>query len=208
MEDNKFELKFTKFFDVKSPIGISQRENADLEFQSIGIDIYMPKPTMTFINGIVESNKKYVLGEIHKNNEGIIEHFSINENDSIKVFYQDNKYIIYDRMQIPSGIGILIPNGYHIDFRSKSSNFKNDYTSVTGLIDCDYTFGMGIQLVPYNNKITLQVDEKVSQIVLIKSVEITRLDEISLEEWSKIGDVVARRLSRTGGFGSTNKFDK
>ena len=50
-------LQVTKFFDVKTPVGINQR-GENLNNYSIGVDLYMPKFTPKFIKALCESNKK------------------------------------------------------------------------------------------------------------------------------------------------------
>lgn len=204
------ELKFTKFLDVKSPIGVEQREKEDL---SIGIDLFMPEANEEFFNQILNANKeKYFRLELIKRGseeEGfLIIEKGLNDRTLISYNFRDKEYQIYDDIQIPTGIGIDIPEGYHLVNRSKSSNFKNNFTSVEGLIDFNYTYGMGIQLIlldKYSN-VTLKPDEKVSQILLEKSNPITKLDFIPLEEWNELETIKQKRNQRSGGFGSTTKY--
>lgn len=215
-------LSFTKFLDVKSPLGYSQKETAKCPFQSIGVDLYMPKPTLKFVEGLIVSNidsfeNKYVLGEHKFTQESIdsngkldlLESFKIvDSNGDMFIEFTNGKYIIADKIQIPSGVGILIPEDYWADLRSKSGNFKNNYTVIHGTIDEDYTYGMGMQIIPLTTYIQFMPDEKISQFVLVKGNKIETMLELTNEEWSHNLDVVKRRLSRQGGFGHTGKFDK
>jgi dUTPase len=205
------QMSFTKFFDVKSPLGISQKDSAKNEYQSIGVDIYMPKPTMGFVEALIASNADTIVSGLVKDRKtNLVQSFAIQRKSETLLRYTfEGEYHIFNDIQIPSGIGLLIPQGFYVDLRSKSSNFKNGFTSITGLIDEDYTYGMGIQIVLLNGAtIILKPDEKVSQLVLKKSYEIHHFNEIPLTNWDKLKDVNDRRKSRSGGFGHTGKFDK
>lgn len=202
-------LKFTKFFDVKSPIGIGQRES-QTPFQSIGIDLYMPRPSIVFVDEILKANKHFIIvnAVINKVIPKYYESFDLWYKGNMVIEFSE-KYYIHKKIQIPLGIGIIIPEGYHIDLRSKSSNFSNDLTQVTGLIDEDYTHGFGLQLLPLEDTfVVLDVDQKVSQIVMLKSEKIMKLEEIIIDDWEDLNEVAQRRISRNGGFGVTGKFDK
>ena len=199
-------LEFTKFFDVRGPIGIDENPiEKDAEFHSIGVDVYMPRPTAEFITAICERNKADV-----KNIEGSpIKHFSIEKEGIELLLFYDNTYHIFQNITIPTGIGILIPKGYYIKIRSKSSNFNNHYTSITGTIDENYTYGSVVQInhLDRNKKvIKILPDEKFAQIVLVKGELIQSMIEIPLEKWKDLEDVQKRRINRTGGFGHTGKF--
>lgn len=207
-----FELKFTKFFDVKSPLGVTERENyQEGLLNSIGVDIYFPKITKKFFDELLKSNPglthNVVMADTEEN--PIIYAFQLYLANGTVVMDFDGKQIkIFRKIQIPSGIGIIIPEGYHMDLRSKSGNFKNGFTSITGLIDEDYTYSFGIQIKPLEDStIYLEQDEKVSQIVLHKSNFIAKFEEVELELWDKLPEVQIRRRTRTGGFGHTGKFD-
>jgi dUTPase len=203
------ELQFTKFFDVKSPLGITQNEKEiGCEFHSIGVDTYMPKPTNTFIDTILEKNKAKLI-ECHYDKNDIISEFVIknSENDENLITYINGTYFITHDLNIPSGIGILIPKGYYIDYRSKSSNFNNDYTVINGLIDENFTYGMTVQLHKLNGKtVEIKPDEKFAQIILIKGEFIADMNEIKLSDWIELEQVQKRRINRKGGLGHSGKF--
>jgi dUTPase len=202
------EVQFTKFLDIKSPIGAYQLEQEG-EFSPVGVDIYFPRPGRAFFDALITANKN-----LHIDNYDIHTHeCSIYDNINELQFGYDaerKQYIIYtNKIQIPTGLGILIPLDYHIDLRSKSSNFKNGYTEVTGLIDADYTFGFGVQIINItenNSRICFHPDEKFAQLVLRKTHFIDKMTEIPLDEWENDERILRRRKTRTGGFGHTGKF--
>lgn len=208
-------LQFTKFFDVKSPI-IEYIENG---YNNAGIDIYMPRPTKEFYDALLKANEKIV----SEKQSVLVTFDDTKEVSSFGIYkgkgtcyplmtYKDGNYDIYGKIQIPIGISILIPKDHYIDLRSKSSNFKNEFSSVTGLIDCNYTFSWSVQMhflksdEDWGKIVQIKVDEKLAQFILKKSEPIIELGEIPLLEWEKLDDVLARREKRIGGYGSTGKF--
>lgn len=202
------ELQFAKFLDIKSPLGAYQLEQEG-EFSPVGVDIYFPRPTKKFFDAIIEANKNLHINHYDKiSNECAI----YDEINDLQFGYDSERkqYVIYtNKIQIPTGLGILIPLDYHIDLRSKSSNFKNGYTEVTGLIDADYTFGFGVQIININEnntRLCFYPDEKFAQLVLRKTHFIEKMTEIPLDEWEKDERILTRRKTRTGGFGHTGKF--
>ena len=198
-------LNFTKFFEVKSPLGLEQNnKEKNAQYHSVGVDMYMPIVTEEFIKKLLE-NKNYLISG--KNSD--LTYFNINSiHDELIMSYYDNTYYIYGNIQIPTGIGILIPKEYHINIRSKSSNFGNYYSSIEGLIDENYTYGMGVQIITIGNTpVIIKPNEKFAQIELIKSNFIDVMTEIDLIQWENLEEVKSRRENRKGGFGSSNKFD-
>ncbi len=101
------------------------------------------------------------------------------------------------------GFSINIPKGYYFDIRSKSSNFKNGWASITGLIDSGYTYSWGVQLKPDDQVVSIEPDEKVSQIVMLENKEIFEFEEVPLAVWEDSEIIKEKRNWRTGGFGST-----
>lgn len=218
--ENNFELDFTKFFDVQSPVGNLQGDKEGKEFPDVGVDTYMPRPTNEFIKALLKSNPDYILGGIDFKHDKPkeIDYFwigrksnSLVDDDTTKLVmrYEKGKYYICGTITIPSGIGILIPKGYHVNYRSKSSNFNNGYSVVEGLIDCPYTFSSGVQMFPINDKeICVAPNQKIAQIELVKTNVIAKMNFIPLEVWEQRTDVYSRRQNRAGGFGHTGKFDE
>ena len=205
-------LKFVKFLDIKSPIGIQQNEKEQFtEYHSIGVDIYMPRPTKEFIYAILKSNKnsrlEYAGKEVDLNNFSIF--VDDIEGDVYNMLdFKNNKFYIYRDIQIPTGLGLLIPKEYYVTVNPKSSNFAIGYSVIEGFIDCNYTYGMGVQLKKSTilfEPIELEPDQKFAQLILKKSEFINTMNEISLDEWNKHPEVIKRREIRTGGFGSTGK---
>lgn len=110
------------------------------------------------------------------------------------------------KIQIPLGLCFDIPKGYHFDLRSKSSNFKYGFTSVTGLIDANYTYGIGLQYLSFTGfSEHIKSNDKVAQLVLIETTIIDEFNELSPETFAKLDSVIDKRHIRTGGFGSTGK---
>ena len=200
------ELDFVKFFDVKAPIGTYDNPKAG-EFSPVGVDLYFPQPTIEFFEALVKSNENLKISSLGnlKNKVDIIEK-STGKPVLIFTNEQGGLYRIFKKIQIPTGIGLLIPNGYHIDLRSKSSNFKNEYSSVTGLIDADYTYGMGAQIFSFDTECRFTTNEKFVQIVLQKTYFIEKMNEITLIDWNQDSRVLNRRETRQGGFGHSGKY--
>lgn len=244
------DMKFTKFFDVKSPVV----DNTPGMYNNAGIDLYMPRMSKEFLLALYEANfpvysqpgckltlkitdyqnientvtfespkelKDFIIETTENKESNILGSFDTLEVaflyiDSIRnnlpvMYYGDLKYHFNDRMQIPLGIGIEIPQGCYVDLRSKSGNFKNGWAEITGLIDSCYTYGMGVQLVPFNGAIMqsypeIEVDEKLTQIVLNQFVTIYKFTELTQTEWDENSEIINRREKRIGGFGSTGKF--
>lgn len=202
-------IKFTKFFDVQSPIA----EAIDGSFNNAGIDVYFPRPTVEFIQGILSSNKDLLIIQYNYNDKtNYYDSFVIVDKSENKIFltFVNGIYKIYKTMQIPTGIGLLIPAGYHVDLRSKSGLFKNGYTEITGLIDNIYTYGMGVQIVkfPEQEIVEIKTDQKFAQFVMLKTEEITQMEEVKQVDWNNLDEVKLKRNMRTGGFGSTGNFVK
>lgn len=196
-----FDIKFTKFFPVKSPMGfLNVDSEKEKSFPDVGVDTYMPKMTDAFIQTLLKLNPTFYY---HETTETVS---VCNAAGVVLEFNSIGEYIIHQNVIIPSGIGVLIPNGYHIDYRAKSSNFNNGYTVITGLIDLAYTFGIGVQVIVTKDKLTLKEDQKIAQLVLQKTYLIGNMIEMSLDDWNKDETVIARKNERAGGFGHTGKF--
>lgn len=225
-------LKFTKFFDVKSPVGLEQRGENICNY-SIGMDLYFPRDSDEFHEAILKANQKLypkieMLRMAEYQNKGFliktynfissvdslikIETFvNIETNEIIK-----SQYYIYRPIQIPTGIGLLIPDNVWAEVRSKSSNFQLGFSEVHGTIDMNYTYGMGVQIFNINTNevsretpvLCFESNQKFAQIVFHEAVPIIATQEISLNEWNNLEEVQIKRNIRTGGFGSTGKKDK
>lgn len=195
------DLNFVKFFDVKSPLGILQNENElNAEYNSIGVDLYFPKFSKEFFDAIIKYDDNLIIDNNSIRNK---------KNDRIILTFNNGIYYIYNDIQIPTGIGILIPKDYYITNNSKSSNFKNNYYSIRGIIDENYTYGIGCQIIKNSsnpNRLEIYENEKFCQIILHKANFITNMSEIKLSDWENNIEIISRRKNRKGGFGTTGKF--
>lgn len=202
-------LKFTKFVDVLSPLGINQQNLSGIvsTYPNVGVDLYMPKFTEEFINEIIKANDGCIL-QSYINEPPEEQFFEIYRDGEIVMYFEQGKYYINDKIQIPSGIGILIPTGYHLELLPKSSAFHNEFELTLGLIDACYTYGFGFQFKTFSKIIEIAPDQKVSQFVVRKSEIVSELEEVKLTDWDCLKEIEERRIIRTGGFGSTGKFEK
>ena len=224
-------LKFTKFFDVKSPIGLEQRGENICNY-SIGMDLYFPRDSKEFREAILKANQKlYPRIEMlkmptYKNENCLIKTHnfissvgsvgSVDNLMKIETFVNietneviKTQYYIYRPIQIPTGIGLLIPDNVWAEVRTKSSNFQLGFSEVHGTVDMNYTYGMGVQIFNINTPVlNFESDQKFTQIVFHEAVPIVNTQEVPLAEWDKLEEVQLKRNIRTGGFGSTGKKDK
>lgn len=208
-------LKFTRYLDVKCPVGLVQR-GENLGNYNIGMDLYMPKNTEDFHQAILKANEKVYPGiyisDYEVENCKYLKFCDDDDNlilEIIKNNIDEVTYNIYKPIQIPTGIGVLIPENVWGEIRSKSSNFSIGFDQKHGTIDMNYTYGMGVQIDPVLGKtVVLQPDQKFSQLVFHEAVPILETLEIPLNEWDQMTEVIDRRTIRKGGFGSTKKFDK
>lgn len=225
-------LQITKFFDVKTPVGISQR-GEDLTNYSIGVDLYMPKFTEKFLQALKDVNKKlypnlnyqkhYISDTIKEpeycdqilicNGDELVAEINYyptlrNDNNEIIRYSETNgKITFFSMLQIPTGIGMLIPNWVWCEVRTKSSNFQNGFTEVHGTVDMNYTYGVGVQICP-SDELQIVTNEKFSQLVFHEAVPVMEITVVSQKDWNTIDEVIYKREKRTGGFGSTGKFDE
>lgn len=198
------DIKCTRFFAVKMPEGILTKGESISNY-SIGCDLFMPKFTKEFIEAILASNPQLEFEQ--KDKVGAFKDKSSHEL-YMEYNFDNGKYWILRHIQIPTGIAMLIPDDYWVEIRSKSSNFKNNFTIVHGTVDMNYTYGMGAQLMLLNPDIyvVLAEDQKICQIVFHKAVPVLNFSEVKQEDWDKDPEVYKKRTVRVGGFGSTGKF--
>lgn len=209
-------MKVTKFFDTKLPLDYVKRGETENSY-NIGNDLYMPYDTEEFRLKFLEANQEmYDLKMYNSLEDGIMKTvfqgkiadvfsktiMTIETNMSTK----KSKYNIYHSCQIPTGVGFEFPKDFWGEVRSKSSNFKNGFTVVHGTIDMNYTYGVGVQLIPLNHIVTIESEQKIAQIIIQKSEPIS-FEEVDLKEFESSELVSTYRNIRTGGFGSTGKFD-
>lgn len=217
-------LQITKFFDVKTPVGINQRGES-LDNYSIGIDLYFPRFTKEFFNALMEANKK-LYPEINysvvpaNNFTKETEYIAICDGEDLlaKIYqYTDletsetsskGRMIFIDGMlQIPTGIGMNIPAWAWAELRTKSSNYQLGWSEVHGTIDMNYTYGMGVQMLICKDNLEIQSDQKFAQIVFHEAVPVLNIEEVSQSDWNNNQEIINKRTKRIGGFGTTGKFD-
>lgn len=225
-------LEITTFFPVRIPNAISQRNETESNY-SIGIDLYMPYASLDFIDALLELNKKKYPGITctqkqtetieHTGNSKYLRHIFLIENkvdDSTKIQLMrieidetldgtvfEEVFFIYSDITIPSGVGVLIPENCFGEVRSKSSNFNLNYTVITGTIDMNYTYSMGVQIHKLNrNTVVLMSGQKIAQFLLMEAVPVMKIHHNNLTDFEALESVQKLRNVRTGGFGSTGKF--
>lgn len=214
-------IQVTKLFDVNSPVGAKQRGETQKNY-SIGTDLYMPKDTETFRRAFYKANQELHQGlEVYtyEANNKRQTTFVVPESPYQKGYVvmtietdldsSESIYEIHENCQIPSGIAFNFPHTVWGEVRSKSSNFKNGFTVIHGTVDCNYTYGVGIQLVLLRkNSICLESDQKIAQIVLHKAEPIYNIEVLEQKVFDNLQTIQEYRKVRDGGFGSTGKFEK
>jgi len=100
-----------------------------------------------------------------------------------------------ERIIIPSGIKIQLPEGYEAHIRPRSGlAAKKGIISILGTIDADYTGKVGIILVNLSNEtFIINPNDRLAQMVVNK-FETVEWEEVDTLEETERGD---------GGFGST-----
>lgn len=208
--ENKIE--FTKFLDVKSPIGFEQR-NETKDNYSIGTDVYVPRFDNDFIHACLSLNNKLYedltfdldTKEFQTSNYTVVARIFERKEEQAKLLN------IYYPFTVPTGIGILLPQNKWCSLNSKSSNFNNKYTVVHGTIDMNYTYGCGVQIIPLplpsGMVTTISEDQKFAQLIIHSANPIQKMIEIDSDEWNEMEEIQYLRGIRTGGFGSTGTHD-
>ena len=101
------------------------------------------------------------------------------------------------RELIPTGIGLEIPEGYEIQVRARSGlAMKKGLSLVNGIgtIDADYRGEISVIVINLGNEtITLEPDERIAQIVCIKTEQLEFIEASELTNSAR----------GTQGFGST-----
>jgi dUTP pyrophosphatase len=103
------------------------------------------------------------------------------------------------RILVPTGIKIALPEGYEAQVRPRSGlAFKNGVTVLNspGTIDADYRGEIGVILVNLSNEnFVIKDGERIAQLV------ITKYEKVRFEEV----EVLNETIRGEGGFGSTGK---
>jgi dUTP pyrophosphatase len=105
----------------------------------------------------------------------------------------------FQRVLVPTGIKIALPEGYEAQVRPRSGlAFKNGVTVLNspGTIDADYRGEIGVILVNLSNEnFVIKDGERIAQLVITK-YEKVRFEEVEVLNETTRGE---------GGFGSTGK---
>jgi dUTP pyrophosphatase len=164
-------LKLSKIRDVKLPTRGTSK--------SAGIDFYIPKFTKEFLESLFDKNKESYC----KYNE-----------EYITIPAQN-------RILIPSGIKVNIPEGYMLAAFNKSGiSVKKGLDILACIIDEDYQGEIHLSLVnTTNDPVIIYENEKIVQFILVPVL----YDNIEEVDISLLYDNITERAD--GGFGSTNK---
>lgn len=200
-------LKITTFFPVEHPKGILQR-NCDTDNYSVGIDLAFPEPTEQFMDAIIQANSKYYNSNlvITQSTRGDWE--IINRgNKLIEYNKEHNFYSICSNLTIPTGVGFDIPKHIWFEVRTKSGNFGNKFQSIHGVIDMNYTYGIGVQLIPIDDikLVVIKPGQGFAQVIAHEGIPVMNIEHLHVEEFEKLESVKNKRDVRTGGFGSTGE---
>lgn len=113
----------------------------------------------------------------------------------------------FERKLIPLGIKALIPDGWWLELRPRSSSFyKKNLNALYGVIDEQYEneIMFACQYIPqYENAMYLQIDpgDKIGQLVPVPRYDMD-VAHVTEEEFSELSKNRAG-TRQTGGFGST-----
>lgn len=100
-----------------------------------------------------------------------------------------------DRVTIPTGIYLALPEGYEAQVRPRSGlASKKGIVAMVGTIDADYRGEIGVTIVNLSNEeYTIQPGERIAQLVISK---------IEQAEWEEVAELdITERGNK--GFGST-----
>lgn len=104
-----------------------------------------------------------------------------------------------DRVLIPTGLKMAIPDGYELQVRPRSGLAKKHGLTVLnspGCVDCDYRGDIGVILVNLSREsYTVQPGERIAQLILTPVVQAV-FQEVDVLDETERGE---------GGFGHTGK---
>lgn len=144
----------------------------------------------------LQDNKEFLPTKSEPNATGWDVRAALDED--IMVLYPGEKFLI------PLGIRCIIPEGWWLELRPRSSTFaKKDLNCLYGVIDQDYAnmIYLSCQYQPEISEcLEISFGEKLGQIIPVKRQEMV-VSEISNEEFDKL--VKERNAVRQGGLGST-----
>lgn len=104
-----------------------------------------------------------------------------------------------ERVIVPTGVSIELPNGYESRIHSRSGLSFRDGISMangTGIIDADYRGEYGVLLINFSNEdFVIEPEMRIAQLVISRYEQVVWQESEELSETKRGG----------GGFGSTGK---
>ncbi len=104
-----------------------------------------------------------------------------------------------ERVLVPTGLHIALPNGYEAQVRPRSGlAYKKGITvlNAPGTIDADYRGDIGVILINMSNEeVTIQPAERIAQLIIAKYEQ---------AEWIEVQELTETERG-VGGFGSTGR---
>lgn len=214
----KTNINYTRLF-VGS--GIKEQKNPG----DAGNDVYMPQFDSDILNILENRGFKVVINGMSQYEDvsksvvkPMVTKARIYDKKKLIAIYEDLKWYIFEKINIPVGLAFNLPEGYYAAIDNRSSNFKNNFNVVLGYIDNEYTYGIGAQLFPIdksfwniigfktksNAPIVISSGDRIAQIIFTQLSQ-TRLTGIPVDHFEQQKTVINKRDLRTGGFGSTGK---
>ena len=100
-----------------------------------------------------------------------------------------------ERVMVPTGLYIALPEGYEAQVRPRSGlSLKNGIVAILGTIDADYRGEVGVILVNLSNQpYCINPGDRIAQMVVSK---------VSQVKWDEVRELEEKERG-SGGFGST-----
>ena len=100
-----------------------------------------------------------------------------------------------ERVMVPTGLYIALPEGYEAQVRPRSGlSLKNGIVAILGTIDADYRGEVGVILVNFSNQpYCINPGDRIAQMVVSK---------VSQVKWDEVRELEETERG-SGGFGST-----
>ena len=173
MSDTVKSMNFSKILEVKSP--------ARANYGDAGIDFFVPENTDAFRNELIEKNP-FLANRVDKNHN----YFTFGP---------------HDRLLIPSGIKVLVPNGYMLCAFNKSGvAAKKGLIVGSCVVDETYQGQVHISLINSGkDPVIIEYGEKIVQFILLP-VSYAQPIEVNIDDLYKYVGSTARG---DGGFGSS-----
>lgn len=103
-----------------------------------------------------------------------------------------------DRLTIPTGVSVQLPEGYEAQVRGRSGlTSRNGLVVPIGTIDMDYRGEIGVTIINLSREpYTIQVGERIAQLVICPVVQ---------ADWNKVETLDDDTERGANGFGHTGK---